>query len=66
MSQVMTSEAAKKLPKTAELGAYFGKYPDVHREVIVKEDILNNGFECSEAALERAASAQTKMYHLFS
>ena len=66
MSSVMAREAARRTPKTAELEAYLRKYPDVHREVIVKEDILNCGFKYTDAALERAAGAQTKMYHLFS
>ena len=57
---------SRAVPKTAEIEAYFKKYPDVHREVIVKEDILSCGFKYTAAALERAVDAQTKMYHLFS
>ncbi len=59
MSQVV-------IPRTAEIEAYFKKYPDVPREVIVKEDILNLGMKYTDAALEAARGAQTKMYHIFS
>lgn len=46
--------------------SYFDKYPDVPREVILKEDILRLGVRFSEEALEAAKGCRPKSYYLFS
>lgn len=46
------------------LESYFKKYPDVPREVIVKEELLREGFSVTKAAQELAH--RTKAYQLFS
>ena len=56
---------ANKLSRRDELEAHFRKYPDVPREVIVKEDVLRNGVDFTEAALELGEGHHTKTYHLF-
>ncbi len=49
-----------------EIEAYFQKYPDVPREIIVKADLLNLGHGFSDDALEAASGAMVKSYRLFS
>ncbi|MBI2919317.1 MAG: radical SAM protein [Chloroflexi bacterium] len=49
-----------------EIEAYFQKYPNVPREIIVKADLLNLGHSFSDAALEAASGALVKSYRLFS
>ncbi len=51
--------------RIGELEFYFKRFPDVPREVIVKEDILRLGLGFSEAALEAAKGCQEKSYRLF-
>ncbi len=46
--------------------AFFEKYPDVPREVILKEDMLRLGVRFSEEALESAKGCRPKSYYLFS
>jgi hypothetical protein len=56
-----------KLPYTKyKLDAYFQKYPDVNKEVIVKEDLLRLGVSFIDQALEESSHYATKSYCLFS
>lgn len=50
------------ISKRDELESYFQKYPDVPREVIVKEDMLRCGVTFTEAALEVTKNFRTKEY----
>jgi hypothetical protein len=45
---------------------YMDNYPDVPREVILKEDMLRLGIQFSEDALEMATGCRPKSYYLFS
>ena len=49
----------------AHIEQYFARYPDVPREVIVKEDILRLGVRFSPPALDRATGFKLKTYFLF-
>ena len=49
-----------------EIAAYFEKYPDVPKEVVLKEDILRLGLRFTEAALEAAKGCREKDYFQFS
>jgi hypothetical protein len=56
-------------PKTSrrkDLEAFFTTYPDVPREIILKEDLLNGGQWFSDAALQVAERSLVKSYRLFS
>ncbi len=56
-----------KMPYTKyDLDKYFERYPDVPKEVIIKEDILRLGVHITDAALEESAKFTTKSYYLFS
>ena len=55
----------KIVTRREELETYFNKYPDVPREVIIKEDVLRNGLDFTEAALKAGEGRHTKTYHLF-
>jgi len=48
------------------IGTSFDKYPEVPREVILKEDMLRLGIQFSEEALEMAKGCRPKSYYLFS
>ncbi len=48
--------------KRDDLEAYFKKYPDVPREVIIKEDMLRLGVFFTHPALEVAKNCRTKEY----
>lgn len=48
--------------KRAELEAYFKKYSDVPREVIIKEDLSRLGIWFTEAALKATEGCRTKAY----
>ena len=61
----MVQELATR-PRTEQIEAYFRRYPDVPREVIVKEDIVNLGQRFTEAALGAAEGSMVKSYRLFS
>jgi len=67
--EIMSSAAiyrSGKNSKINELEGYIKRYSDMPREVIVKEDVLRNGIQFSEAVLESSGSYQTKSYYLFS
>jgi len=53
-------------PRTEAIDAYFQTYPDVPREVIVKEDLLNLGHWFTDAALAATPGSLVKSYRLFS
>jgi hypothetical protein len=56
-----------KLPYTKyNLDGYFEKYPDVNKEVIIKEDLLRLGVSFTDKALEESSRYATKSYYLFS
>jgi len=56
-----------KMPyKKYDLDKYFEKYPDVHKEVIIKEDLLRLGVHYTDSALEESSKYTTKSYYLFS
>ena len=52
-------------PGIDEVESYWSKYPDVPKEVILKEDILNHGLRFSDKALEAAQGCKVKSYRLF-
>ena len=54
------------LLRLEELESFFERYPDVPKEVIVKEDALRHGVRFSQAALERASEGRTRSYYIFS
>jgi hypothetical protein len=56
----------EKLFRTRELESFFERYPDVPREVIVKEDVLRYGVRFSHEALERASEGRRRSYYIFS
>jgi hypothetical protein len=45
---------------------YFEKYPDVPKEVIIKEDIMRLGVTFTENALKLSEKSATKTYYIFS
>jgi len=49
-----------------EIAFYFEKYPDVPKEVILKEDINRLGLRFTEAALQAAEGYREKVYFQFS
>lgn len=49
-----------------ELEAYFTRYGDLPREIILKHDLLRVGHWFTDAALELASQALVKSYRLFS
>src|SRR5215469_8849885 len=51
---------------TPTVEAYGAKYPDVPREVILKEDLLRLGVRLTPAALTAAKGCRTQAYYLFS
>ena len=51
-------------PPTIE--TFSRKYPDVPKEVILKEDLLRQGLCFSPAALARAKNSRPQAYFLFS
>ena len=53
---------SKSLAKRDELEAYFKKYPDVPKEVIIKEDVLREGITLTREALDVAKDYRTKEY----
>ncbi|MDP2726606.1 MAG: hypothetical protein Q8P59_03590, partial [Dehalococcoidia bacterium] len=53
-------------PRQEELEYFFQRYPQVPREVILKEDLLRLGFTFSEAALQASAGCRLKSYRMFS
>ncbi len=56
-----------KLPYTKyNLDGYFERYPDVNKEVIVKEDLLRLGVSFTSSSLEESSKYATKSYYLFS
>ncbi len=57
---------ASEKPRTEEIECYIQKYPDVPREVILKEDLLNLGQRFSDSALEATSGSLVKSYRLFS
>jgi len=56
----------EKILRSQELEQFFGAYPDVPPEVIVKEDVLRHGIRFSQAALERASAGRPRSYYIFS
>lgn len=56
----------EKRRTTDEIEGYFGRYPDVPREVILKEDVLTQGLSFTDAALAIGQSFRVKSYRLFS
>ncbi|MEW6665039.1 MAG: radical SAM protein [Thermodesulfobacteriota bacterium] len=52
--------------RTREVESFFERYPDVPREVIVKEDVLRFGIRFSQPALERASEGRRRSYYIFS
>lgn len=61
---VQQVEASSTATRMDHLEALFKKYSDVPREVVVKEDMLREGFLFTEAALK--FDPKRKTYHLFS
>jgi hypothetical protein len=55
---------AEKLTPTVE--EYASRYPDVPREVILKEDLLRLGMSLTDSAIEAARGCRTQAYYLFS
>lgn len=56
-----------KMPYTKyDLEKVFERYPEVPKEVIIKEDLLRLGVHLSDAALEESTKYTTKSYYLFS
>ncbi len=53
-------------PRAVELEEYFKRFPDMPREVILKEDVLRLGQRFSEAALDATPGCRVKSYRLFS
>jgi hypothetical protein len=59
----MTATAPATRPT---LEVYSRKYPEVPREVILKEDLLRRGMTFTDAAMEAARGCRTQAYYLFS
>jgi len=60
------SESIQEAADVKRLESYFARYPDVPREVIVKQDLLRGGHWFTDAALEAASQSLVKSYRLFS
>ena len=56
----------KLIPRTEELEAHFEKFPDLPKEVIIKEDCLRLGLRFSRAALDACKGYQPKLHYMFS
>jgi len=56
----------KQLFRSKEVESFFERYPDVPKEVIVKEDVLSYGVKFSQAAMERAKEGRARSYYIFS
>lgn len=56
----------EKQRTTDEIESYFKKYPDVPREVVLKEDMLSHGLNFTDAALSISQGFRVKSYRLFS
>ena len=52
----------ERISKRRRLEELFNKYPDVPREVIVKEDVLHDGVAFTAPALEIGKGYRCKMY----
>ncbi|MCL5959361.1 MAG: radical SAM protein [Chloroflexi bacterium] len=52
--------------RRAEIERYFGVFPEVPKEVIVKEDILRLGVRFSEEALQAGNDKRPRTYYIFS
>ena len=61
-----TGMKEKKLFRSKEVESFFARYPDVPKEVIVKEDVLRFGVKFSKAAMERAKEGRARSYYIFS
>ncbi|MDO8491484.1 MAG: hypothetical protein Q7T04_05670, partial [Dehalococcoidia bacterium] len=55
----------KEKRRIEEIESYFKKYPDVPKEVIIKEDLLRLGFGFTPAALKAAEGSRLKSYYIF-
>ncbi|MBI3091001.1 MAG: radical SAM protein [Candidatus Tectomicrobia bacterium] len=53
-------------PRQEELEQCFERYPDVPREVIVKEDVLRMGVRFSPSALAQTDQTRPRTYYIFS
>ncbi|HEY7067068.1 MAG TPA: radical SAM protein [Chloroflexota bacterium] len=53
-------------PRTEVLEAYFQKYPETPREIILKSDLLGLGHWFTDAALAATEGCSVKTYRLFS
>jgi len=62
--RVAEIESSSRVTRMDYLEGLFKRYPDVPKEVIVKEDMLREGFHFTEAALN--FDPKRKTYHLFS
>ena len=49
-----------------DIASYFEKYPDIPKEVILKEDICRLGLRFTEASLKAAEGCREKVYFQFS
>lgn len=56
----------KEMPRIQELESCFLGYPDVPREVTIKQDLLRLGHWFTDAAMERARDSLVKSYRQFS
>jgi len=56
----------KEIFRSQELEHFFETYPDVPKEVIVKEDMLRYGVKFSQAAMGEAAKGRARSYYIFS
>jgi len=52
--------------RVKELESFFDRFPDMPREVILKEDVLRLGMRFTDAALDSFKDATIKSYRLFS
>ena len=52
--------------KKVRIESYFEKYPDVPREVILKESLLREGFWLTKAARDASKDKLNKSFILFS
>lgn len=53
-------------PGVLTIDRYGRQYPEIPREVILKEDLLRLGMSFSDAAMEAARGCRTQAYYLFS
>ncbi len=56
----------KAIPRSKEVESFFDTYPDVPKEVVVKEDVLRHGVKFSKAAMEKASQGRARSYYIFS